>query len=403
MFALLGLPFAPRKHERLRSANPFLGVVSDFAKATEGFVVLRVKEKRRRKLVGELKGIRKEGKLSSGHAARIRGKLYFSTTSAFFGIGRPALQAFTARQYSSSKSSALTDSLSSSIDFFETLLERLPAQQVPVTETGKKPLYIWSDAMWELLSTPEHATVTAFDEETGEEFYVADAAIAFTVFDPLDETWHVCEAKIERDVLRLMVQGKKSYIGQLEALAATAVLSSLPADRLSGRRALFWIDNLAAKFGLQKAYSKVDDSGRIINAFKVLQAQLQLRIHFEYVPSHQNIADLPSRGRYDEMCKVIEAATGRFPVATGPERNLFNYDFVLPKFESWGSPLLEGISEVFYAPKTLNAAPLNFCPSISHTRLSEHRAENMEVRLPRRCPGRRILPHIPYSYPTTFC
>ena len=193
--------------------------MSDFAKAIEGFVVLRVKEKRRRKLIGELKGIRKEGKLSSGHAARIRGKLYFSTTSAFFGIGRPALQAFTARQYSSSKSSALTDSLSSSIDFFETLLERLPAQRVPVTETGEKPLYIWSDAMWELLSTPEHATVTAFDEETGEEFYVADAAIAFTVFDPLDETWHVCEAKIERDVLRLMVQGKKSYIGQLEAFA----------------------------------------------------------------------------------------------------------------------------------------------------------------------------------------
>merc|ERR1712046_215305 len=111
-----------------------------------------------------------------------------------------------------------------------------------------------------------------------------------------DETWHACHADIDMEVLRLMVPGKKSHIGQLEALAATAVLSSMPTDRLQGRRMIFWIDNLAAKYGLQKAYSKVEDSGRIINAFKVLQAKFHLSIHFEYVPSHQNLADLPSRG-----------------------------------------------------------------------------------------------------------
>jgi len=241
------------------------------------------------------------------------------------------LQAFTARQYSKSKSSALNESLAASIDFFIDLLEKLPAQKVSLVDSTEKSLYIWSDAMWEL-TTAAGATVTAIDEATGEEFYVADAAIAFVLFDPSDGTWHTCEAQIGRDVLRLMVQGKKSYIGQLEALAAAAVLSSMPADRLYGRRAMFWIDNLAAKYGLQKAYSKVDDSGRIINAFKVRQAQLQLQIHFEYVPSHQNLADLPSRGRFDDMCRVIDEATGLTPVADGPSRNLFKYDFVLPQF-----------------------------------------------------------------------
>ena len=133
---------------------------------------------------------------------------------------------------------------------------------------------------------------------------MADAAIAFVLYDPLDQTWHTCVSEVDRDVLRLMVQGKKSYIGQLEALAATAVLSSVAVDRLQGRKALFWIDNLAAKYGLQKAYSKVDDSGRIIHSFKVMQAQLQLRIHFEYVPSRQNLADLPSRAKLDSMLDV---------------------------------------------------------------------------------------------------
>ena len=340
IFRLIGFPFAPRKHERMRGRNAFLGVVSDFTTAAAGYVLMRVKEKRRRKLIQELEGIRDSKKLSPGHAARIRGKLYFTTSSAFFGVGRPALQAFTARQYAKGANSALTDSLSNSVDFFIELLRKLPAHQVPLYESDERPLYVWSDAMWELADSVGGATVTAVDDETGELYYVADAAIAFTVFDPEDGTWHECHADVDRDVLRLMVQGKKSYIGQLEALAATAVLSSMPRKRLYGRRMLFWIDNLAAKYGLQKGYSKVDDSGRIINAFRALQSALHLRIHFEYVPSHQNLADLPSRGNFDEMFEVIYLATGVRMVSHGEGKNFFKYDFVLPSFESWKAPLV---------------------------------------------------------------
>lgn len=102
---------------------------------------------------------------------------------------------------------------------------------------------------------------------------------------------------------------------------------------------IFWIDNLAAKYGLQKAYSKVEDSGRIINAFKVLQAKLCLSIHFEYVPSHQNLADLPSRGAFGRMVEVIEEATDVPIVLDEARANLFKHVFVLPKFETWTSPL----------------------------------------------------------------
>ena len=190
--------------------------------------------------------------------------------------------------------------------------------------------------MWELHKSPEGDMVQVVDDETGETFYSASAAIAFVMFDPSDGSWHECHAEIGMDVLRLMVPGKKSYIGQLEALAAAAVLSSLPTDRTAGKRMMFWIDNLAAKYGLQKGYSKVEDSGRIINAFKVMQADLGLRIHFEYVPSAQNVADLPSRGAFARMREVIETAFGR-PLVIG--QNYFEHDFVLPSFETWNSPL----------------------------------------------------------------
>ena len=85
-------PFSPKKHERLRCDNSFLGVVTSFAFISSGYVVLRVKESRRRKLLLELGEVYKSGKLSPAHAARLRGKLYFTTTTAFYGVGRAALQ-----------------------------------------------------------------------------------------------------------------------------------------------------------------------------------------------------------------------------------------------------------------------------------------------------------------------
>ena len=57
LFSKLGFPFAPKKHERLRSANAFLGIVTDFSCAALGYVWLKVKESRRRKLVGELRDV----------------------------------------------------------------------------------------------------------------------------------------------------------------------------------------------------------------------------------------------------------------------------------------------------------------------------------------------------------
>ena len=37
-----------------------------------------------------------------------------------------------------------------------------------------------------------------------------------------------------------------------------------------------WIDNLSAKYSLQKGYSKASDTGRIVNSFKVMQAKRRL-------------------------------------------------------------------------------------------------------------------------------
>jgi hypothetical protein len=299
-----------------------------------GYVLLKVKESRRRKLLQELRDVLKARKLSPSHAARLRGKLYFTTTSAFFGVGRPALRSFTERQYSKRQSHALDSGLTNAIEFFIALLQGgLPPHEYYLKPATTPTLYVWSDAMWETCRDESGAAVVALDEESGAEFYIAHACIAFIVYDPIDFSWHWSRATIGIDVLRLMVPGKKTYIGQLEALAAACVLETLPTERMRGRPTMFWIDNLSAKYGLQKGYSKVDDSGRIINAFKVRQAFLRMRVWFEYVPSAQNIADLPSRGALDQMFYVIDT------ICAHVDWDVFEHAMCFPRFETWCAPI----------------------------------------------------------------
>ena len=175
-------------------------------------------------------------------------------------------------------------------------------------------------------------TLCVIDEETGGLFYIGDAELAFVAYDSIDDTWHTGAKLVGFDVIRQMMPNKKTYIGQLEAMAADAFVHTLPADRLLNRKAFMWIDNLSAKYALQKGYSKVGDTGKVVNSFKFMQAKRQLRVWFEYVPSEQNIADLPSRRRWRELHRVIDSVSGG-------AWTCFRYDVVIPSYESWLSPL----------------------------------------------------------------
>ena len=62
---------------------------------------------------------------------------------------------------------------------------------------------------------------------------------------------------------------------------------------------LHFIDNTAAVAGIAKGYSSKPDSARIIHAYHALNVDVGAQVHFEWVKSEANIADLPSRGHYD--------------------------------------------------------------------------------------------------------
>ena len=338
---IVGFPFAEKKHQRMRYANAFLGVVNDAA-VFIGFMVVRVKEARRRKILKQLRAIRESGVLSPAVAASVRGKLQFMTTTAFAGVGRAPLQAFARRQYDKSGATAVDGPLQAAIDALLEMIPLLPAKKIPLSASGagaEQCLYIWSDAMWEPLRDADGEFFVIVDEETGVEFRAARATLAFVVYVPWLKQWYHSYMDVTIEILRLFVPGKKTYIGQLEALAAAAVVYSLKEEWLQGREAYMWIDNIGAKYGLQKGSSSREDTARIINAFVLRVARVEFRPWFEYIPSAQNIADLPSRAKWAEYYEVIGAdAQGRR--ADGSAASVF-VPMVLPDFATWAAPVAQ--------------------------------------------------------------
>ena len=304
---VVGIPFAAKKHEKMRAANPFLGIVSDFERKP-GFVKMRVKKSRREKLLKDLEDVLKSGELTGAQAATFRGKLYFTSLTAFGGVGRAPLQALARRQYSDGDEKRLDDDLRRAVVAMRALLERLPPRLIPLLDSERSEcIYIWSDAMWEPARGDDGEALQVFDEVSGESFYIAKATLAFAVYRAWTGTWAHSYKDVGIDILRQLTPGKKTYIGQLEALAAAAVMHTLPEDWLAGRDGYMWIDNMGAKYSLQKGSARKEDSARIVDSFSKRVASLGFRPWIEYVPSAQNVADLPSRDKWSEYYSVIGA------------------------------------------------------------------------------------------------
>ena len=94
----------------------------------------------------------------------------------------------------------------------------------------------------------------------------------------------------------------QQQIGQLEILAGLVPYTSLP-HLFVGRQVLHWIDDTSVMSALTKGYSGAPDSAVMVHAFLAYNLALRAQVWFEYVNTHANVSDRPSRegmsgGRY---------------------------------------------------------------------------------------------------------
>jgi hypothetical protein len=345
---MIRLELAIKKHVSMFPRFKFLGCISDFSMLRElGRLYLRVCPERKVKVLQVLHDILFSGALSPAASARIKGKVFFTSLQSWGRGGRAALQEFTVRQYKKYGSDELTVGLASAVEFLTRFIPVLPPATwhlAPSERSDGLPLLVWTDAMYERVKAIPSgsiatAYVSAFDEVSGEWFYVARAVLSITVCDRrLDDAgvvhcaWSHSRLDVGIEVLRHFVPGKKTYIGALEALAGAAFYYSYSPGRLKGRQIYHWIDNVAAVAGLCKGYSGKEDAARIVNSFNVRQTFLLFRVWWEWIPSEQNIADLPSRWTDDKLI------SGEFVEILPGILSSF-IPFVLPPFQSLLAPL----------------------------------------------------------------
>jgi hypothetical protein len=204
-------------------------------------------------------------------------------------------------------------------EFFEALLPRLPRRTMSIAPDTEKPLLVYTDAMFrprkrKLRHECESTSKVNFLTRLGIVLYdPADGATLYGSLVPSDETLATL-VSLELEL--------KTYIAQLEVLAAVAVYYTFP-DRIRGRRVNHFVDNTVALSALIHGYVGKIDLARMVNAYHLQLAALRASVYLEYVPSLANIADLPSRNEFE----LLKSLGGR------------KCDVRLPPAGDWSAPL----------------------------------------------------------------
>ena len=161
-------------------------------------------------------------------------------------------------------------------------------------------------------------------------------ALGAVVYDPVDHTAYVASAEPPWALLlSSWNSSRKTYIAELETLAAIAVYSTYP-SLIAGRRVNHFIDNTVALSALVHGYAGKPDLAKSVNIFYLQMIGLRASVYFDYVPSKANIADLPSRNGWTELRASLLGIT--LPHAM-PDT------LILPSVSSWAAPLAAWVSQ----------------------------------------------------------
>lgn len=298
---MLGMPLAEgAKDIPFLWANAFLGVISDLTRFhTDGIVTMRSKPERVAKIVVALQDARAADLLPPWQRKSLAGKLVYTTGSTGYSrVGRAAIRLLYQNRLHD-MSDEISPALAEAMDFFIALLPLLPPRVICLRDRVRRPIVIYTDAMYEETSSPPGMIgIVIYDPEAPE----APAGLSHSVAasdDAPDWRWRHSSAAVSRELLKAFAE-RKQYITQLEMLAGVLAYSSRPAQ-LRGRDVIHFVDNSGALSILTKGYSREADCGRMTHFFHAIAASLQVRVWFEYVASGANIADLPSRNEFTKL------------------------------------------------------------------------------------------------------
>ena len=304
----LGIPLATNaKDVPPRPVNAFLGVITDLARAAQGLVTMRSKPERVAKLVLTGERYTVLG-IPSEELKHFLGKCEYLHTSAVSGkVGRAAIGMLKRWDHSrrrhkgpgagpTKEERAEWDEVArEALEFLVHILPRLPPRVFRFLEKQRKPVILYTDAMYETSTGEARIGVAIYDPEAADEGRPPWKHISATVPAWVFRCWRV----------------RQQYIGPLETIAPLIALLSAP-ESFRGRDVVLFIDNTGALFGLGKGDCREADSARIIHLFHAACLALRVRVWVEHVATGANLADMPSRDDFSLLRKL-----GSVPVDAG--------------------------------------------------------------------------------------
>ena len=314
----------PAKTKPPLPSHTALGVVVDLSQTatSDPRVLFSVDPERIQLVLTEFWDAFKAGTLTPHQASRLRGKLFFCLSAAYGMVGRAATLPLVQRQYRDVWHDFREGSeLHHTLLFFDALLPNLPPLVVPLEPPREPPLLVYTDAsFWRAKRRPGECEASASRLR---------GALGAVVYDPISDRvvyahalppWALLQSSWRSD--------RKTYIAELETLAAISVYSTYP-KLFAGRKVNHFIDNTVALSALVHGYSGKPELARSVNIFYLQMVAMRSSVYFDYVPSKANIADLPSR----ELLVQLRAELH------GLLHSKSSDPLVVPSVASWSAPL----------------------------------------------------------------
>ena len=214
-------------------------------------------------------------RLPPGLSSKLAGALSWASQHAFHKLGRDMLRPLFAQQ--KRLRDAISTPLRLALEWWLEVLQLELSQHRPWRSSDAPIAHLFADASG---SPPCLGAVLLIDGE-----------VHYTKWVP------------PPSLMAIFVARRDNQIMGLELRALALGICSF-ASLLTSRRVVLWSDNTGSEYGTRKGAVASWDHNQIIHSIWLKLAQLKVGAHVERVPTDANIADLPSRCKFELLMKL---------------------------------------------------------------------------------------------------
>lgn len=258
LISFVGYIFDEEKDCRMATLGPFLGIIEDLSKMTpSGVVTLDTKPKFAESLKATMAKALESGKLSTGEARSLRGKLIHQASAVMGRVGRG--QTFALFEHIKAGAKQVGESLALNLRFHLFLGQLRPLRSVDILLNRRDRLTVYTDAAAEVIPPRILPPVSLC--------YIIAGDYGTRVGGIVELSDGIISSFVP----------KHTYIANGKAFAP--LLALVHEQHLFQGASVFWfLDNLAVLPALCKGASKVADFGCLVHAILLSLANLRARV-----------------------------------------------------------------------------------------------------------------------------